>query len=439
MNPQKEAAALKKIENAISILEAQKSLDTEELVAKYYVERESKFINKLKKEIRLSKGRTIKILFSGHMGSGKSSELFKLKEDLQDEFLSIYYSIKEYMNLFGIDVSALIETIAVQLRKIFEEKKIKLKEDSKDIIDKLDNWKSRERQTQYREEKRAGKAGIGGSLVVAEARGELHSEKGTKTEKVWEQEPDINNLIMSLNRLIKNIQEETKKELIIIIDDIDKLDLADAENLFLRYSRTMTALNCKIIYTVPISLLYSHHYRQFESFYHRSYLLPISRVKNKDGSDNEAGIREMQKIIAKRISPKLFAEGALKKAILASGGIIRDAIRIIQECCLICVTENKPMIHEAAVNEAISSIKNEFLRQIPKDLYPKLIEVKNSPSKKPDNDQELQKLLYCLGVLEYINDDTWYDVHPLALELAEQKEKELRAKEEELARSRDET
>ena len=166
------------------------------------------------------------------------------------------------MNLSGIKVSALIETIVAQLKKIIEEKKIKLEKDSKDIIDKLDNWKRRDRHTIYREEKRAGKAGIGGSLVVVEAKGELLSEKGTKTEKIWEQEPDINDLIFSLNRLIKNIQEETKKELIIIIDDIDKLDLADAEGLFLKYSRSMTTPDCKIIYTVPISLIYSHHYHQ---------------------------------------------------------------------------------------------------------------------------------------------------------------------------------
>ena len=58
-----------------------------------------------------------------------------------------------------------------------------------------------------------------------------------------------------------------------------------------------------------------------------------------------------------------------------------------------------------------------------------MIEVKRSKTKRPDVDQELQRLLYCQGVLEYTNEDTWYDVHPLAYDLADEKEKEYETKE----------
>ncbi len=425
MNPKEEGKALDEIKSAISVLESQKSLTTGELLKKYYVERESKFVNSLKNTFRFTASQPIKVLFSGHIGSGKSSELFKIKQDLENEFLMVYYSVKEYMNLSGINTSELMETMANQLKETAVKSKVKI---GNDILRGLENWRSKGRKIKYRDEKRSGEAGLGGSLGPAKAKGELLSQKGTKTEEIWEQEPDTNELIKSINRLIDLIQNNLNKQVIVIIDDIDKLDLADAEELFLRYSRSLTSPNCKIVYTVPISLLYSHHYRQFESFFHSTYLLPISKVRNKDGSANKDGIDKIIEVVIRRIPAYLFAEGILEKIIMASGGIIRDAIRIIQKCCLICVTEEKPAVDEETANEAIFSVKNEFLRQIRKELYEKLIEVKNSPTKKPDNDLELQRLLYCLGVLEYTNHDTWYDVHPLAYDLAVEKEKEYMMK-----------
>ncbi len=426
MSPEEKANALDQLKAAISIMESKKSLTTKELVSKYYVERESKFINRLKNTFLSSTDQPIKVLFSGHIGSGKSSELFKLKQDLDNDFFMIYYSIKEYMNLSGTDTSALMETIAKKLKKTADEKNVKLEQN---LIESLEKWKSSERQVSYRDEKRTGAAGFGGNLGVVKAGGEIQTEKGTKTEEVWEQGPNFNELILSINELIDALRKSQKKEPVIIIDDIDKLDLADAEELFLKYSRTLTLPNCKIVYTIPIALLYSDHYRQIENFYHKVCLLPISKVKKKDGTSNEEGMDKIRKIVERRIPIDLFGKGILDKIIMDGGGVVRDTIRILYECCLICVSEEKPVIDKRAANEAASILKNEFLRQIPEDLYRKLIEVKNSKTKRPNVNRELQRLLYCQGVLEYSNDDTWYDVHPLALELAEEKEEEYKSKE----------
>jgi hypothetical protein len=426
MSPEEKANALDELKAAISIMESQKSLTTEELVSKYYVERESKFINKLKNMFLYSTGKPLKVLFCGHIGSGKSSELFKLKQDLDNEFLMIYYSIKEYMNLSGTNTSTLMETMAEKLKETAVKTKVKLE---KDILESLKKWKNSERRVRYQDEKRTGAAGIGGNLGVINARGELHTEKGTKTEELWEQGPNINELILSINRLLDALWKSQKKEPVIIIDDIDKLDLADAEELFFKSSQTLTLPNCKIVYTVPIALLYSDHFRQIENFYHKVCLLPISKVRKKDGSPNEEGIDKIRKIIERRIPINLFGKGILEKIIMEGGGVVRDTIRIVYECCLTCITDKKPVIDESAANEAVSILKNEFRRQIPKDLYRKLIEVKNFKTKTPDVDRELQRLLYCQGVLEYSNDDTWYDVHPLAYNLAEEKEKEYKSKE----------
>ena len=421
MSPEEKANALDELKAAISIMDSQKSLTTEELISKYYVERESKFTNKLKSMFLYSTGQPLKVLFCGHIGSGKSSELFKLKQDLDNEFFIIYYSIKEYMNLSGTDTSALMETIAKKLKETADEKKIK---PGKDIFESLKKWKSSERQVKYRDEKHTGDARIGGDLKVAKAAKELHSEKGTSTEEVWEQGPNIDALIFSINGLIDALRESQKKEPVIIIDDIDKLDLADAEDLFFKNSRTLTSLDCKIVYTVPIALLYSDHFRKIENFYQKVCLLPISKVKKKDGTPNEEGMDKIRKIVERRIPIHRFGKGILDKIIIDGGGVVRDTIRILYECCLTCVSEEKPVIDMKAANEAASILKNEFLRQIPEDLYRKLIEVKNSETKRPNVNRELQRLLYCQGVLEYSNDDTWYDVHPLAYELAEEKEKE---------------
>lgn len=329
------------------------------------------------------------------------------------------------MNLSSVGATELLEYMSLQLKKIFDTKNLKI---DKDILLKLESWKRRKKEIRYHDSSRDGAIGGKIDLKFIKGEGKKSSLEGEKKEEVLEMEPDINELISLLNQMIKIISDKLEQELVIIIDDIDKLDLADSEELFFKHSRSLTTLNCKIIYTVPISLLYSVHYRQFESFYHSSHILPISKVKNKDNSENTPGIDKLKEIVTKRIAETRFEEGVLKEIIVSSGGVIRDVIKVVQLCCLICMTEEKDIIDTEIAAEAIYKVKNEFLRQIPKELYAKLIEVKNSPTKKPDTDQELQKLLYCLGALEYTNKDTWYDIHPLAMELAEEKEKEQEKK-----------
>ncbi len=425
MTAEKKRNPLEEIRKAISLLESKKSLTSEKLLADYYVERTPQYTATIKNLLQYTPGQPIKLLFSGHTGCGKSSELFKLKTDLKNEFIAIYYSIMDHMNLSGIKAAHLLESMGRQLVDAAGQHNVNI---DKKILEALERWPFTQRETRYSDEKRSGMAGLGGELPLVKAGGAISKEKGKKTEETWEREPDINELVALLNQIVETTMNETEKEIIIFIDDIDKIDLADSEALFLRYSRTLTSLKCKIIYTVPISLYYSHHIQQFKSFYYDSYLLPIPKVRNKDGSPNSGGIDSIKEIISRRIPVALFAGGVLDDIITASGGIIRDAIRIVQKCCLRCSTEEKSEIDKEIAEVATADLKNDFRRQLTSDLYPKLIEVKNSPEKDPDVDTELQRLLYALGVLEYTNKDTWYDIHPLVLELVEAKEKELKSK-----------
>lgn len=83
MSSKKESRGIDEISKSISILESQLSLTSDEL-HKYYIEREPKAINMIKNLFMYTENQPIKILFSGHIGCGKSSELFKLKKELED-------------------------------------------------------------------------------------------------------------------------------------------------------------------------------------------------------------------------------------------------------------------------------------------------------------------------------------------------------------------
>ena len=56
-----------------------------------------------------------KILFSGHRGSGKSTELAKLTMELQDQFFIIHYSVKNILNLLDLTYEDVVLSIGLEL------------------------------------------------------------------------------------------------------------------------------------------------------------------------------------------------------------------------------------------------------------------------------------------------------------------------------------
>jgi hypothetical protein len=74
-------------------------------------------------------------------------------------------------------------------------------------------------------------------------------------------------------------------------------------------------------------------------------------------------------------------------------------------------------IDDAILTAALRNLRNDFARQIGTNLFPVLVQVYTTLKGKDADSDGFVKLLHGLMVLEYLNDDLWYDVHPIVVDL----------------------
>jgi hypothetical protein len=100
------------LEEALNLFDPQRPLEMSELNA-YYVARPHAPLEPMKTYLRVNR-QPIKVLFSGHRGSGKSTELTRLAKDLENEFFIVRFSAR-VLNLADLNYVDIILTCAAAL------------------------------------------------------------------------------------------------------------------------------------------------------------------------------------------------------------------------------------------------------------------------------------------------------------------------------------
>jgi 3-oxoacyl-ACP reductase-like protein len=110
--------------------------------------------------------------------------------------------------------------------------------------------------------------------------------------------------------------------------------------------------------------------------------------------------------------------------VLLSGGVMRELVRLGRECCteamLQLAERDTVIIDEAIIDTAVRNLRNDFSRQITPAMSPLLKQVYDDRGR-VDN-ESFTDLLHGLIILEYENDDLWYDLHPIVVDLLKRKQ-----------------
>ncbi|MEO0407790.1 MAG: hypothetical protein AAF289_10605 [Cyanobacteria bacterium P01_A01_bin.135] len=97
----------------------------------YYIDfsrvRGSDLVRELKRTITLSGEEPTCQLFTGHIGCGKSTELSRLKRDLETEdYHVVYFESTDDLDMGDVDISDILLAIAKQVSRSLEEAQVKL-------------------------------------------------------------------------------------------------------------------------------------------------------------------------------------------------------------------------------------------------------------------------------------------------------------------------
>jgi hypothetical protein len=391
-----------------------------------------------------------KFLLTGHKGVGKSISLARLAYILQQRgrLKVVHLSLKNKLNLQDIEYSDIIFVMALEILRQCQDWGIDLKPDVANLI--TDWGKSIEL---VREEAASEEATLSGSAEVGVSAGtpwfRVLSIKalmgiGTKfaqvatTRKTIRQtiEKDFDQLLEVIDNLQQAIQDQTGQRLVCLVDGTDRTSIKKSEDIFLNNGKSMsTDLPCAVVYTFPVALQYSEKWQEIKPYFNDAFPVANFKVKARDwvsDPDEEQrknlGLEQLRQVITNRVEKSLFEPQALDTLVAYSGGVPRMVFQLAYAACSIARGQGMSRIEQTDVQRAIAGERNafqkaltfvskDFLRLIQKhhQLDQALDEL--SLEERKEAKKQIPDLLHNLSVVEYVNGEVWYDVHPIVQDL----------------------
>ncbi len=371
-------------------------------------------------------------LYAGHRGAGKSTELLRLQQHLSNKgYFVVYFAADaEDINPEDTEYTDILLACTRHLLEAIKEA------DSKPLL----NWM----KDRLKDLKDLGLTEISFEDLKLEAQisqfakltATLRTQPSLRYKIREKVEPQTQTLIDALNEFIGDAKKKLPNkysQLVAIADNLDRIvpfPAADAggrtnlDQIFLDRSEQLQALDCHVVYTVPISMVHSNRAADLSDKYNTPQVLPMILVQNLDGSPHQPGLAKIKELIKKRvqkIDPNLSLETGLfdsketlERLCLMSGGHVRDLMKMMQQA--VNQTQNLPITAKAA-QRAITKERDVYRRTPGKDEWQILAKV--SLSHEIDNDDQHRNLLFNRCILEYryLDDEEeklpWYDVHPL--------------------------
>ncbi len=404
---------------------------------KYYIDfssvRGGNIIKELGRTIaRLSPDKPTCQLFTGHIGCGKSTELQKLKTELEQQgFHAVYFESSQVLEMADVDVTDILLAIARSVSESLEAIQIKLKPGYfanlfTDIAELL--------QTPI--ELSEGEFTLGFAKITAKTK----DSPKLRSQLRQYLEPRTNGILEAINKEIfapatERLKQQGKKGLVVIIDNLDRLDNSlkptghfQPEYLFVERGEQLNQLNCHVVYTIPLFLIFSNALGRLTNRFGRDpKVLPMVPVQLRSGGECQEGIALLQQMVLARafpdvnpvqridLIPEVFdSPDTLERLCRVSGGHARNLLTLLSRC----LERDDPPLSRDCIEGVIRLRRNELTLAITEDEWEFLREVAQQKSLR--GEERYQTLVRDMFVFEYRDSEgSWFDINPI---LAEAKE-----------------
>ncbi|MGH3932790.1 MAG: hypothetical protein ACRDTF_22770 [Pseudonocardiaceae bacterium] len=373
-------------------------------------------------------------LFTGHRGAGKTTELNRVRQRLQDGvggrkvFVSMLFA-ERWVHLDDVQPEDLVFQIVRQLVTDLERAGFTFAEKSfrkalgglrdflrgKFVLDSaevgIDPLKVSLRFEAFPTARQEFRQLLQGLLPTIY---DLTNTEILRQARVWLAQPEHGGYA----------------DIAIIVDQLDRIPrkpingYTNHENLFLDHAGALRALNCDVLYTIPIELAYSRAYARLQDAYGSEILaLPAVPVSTRGGAEFPPGVEVLREIVRRRADKAgvglgdVFAEPDLLDDVLRrSGGHIRGLFVMLQS--ILDRTEELP-ISRAITRRGLRRAAADLAVPLRTPDWELLAQVHESRDKVGTDHGVWNELLRDRFVLAYEDEDGhWYDRHPL-LELVE--------------------
>jgi hypothetical protein len=402
---------------------------------KFYCTREHDPLEEMKMLFRgtLTHARPPKAFLAGHRGSGKSSLLIQLLQHCTSGLFVVYFDIEhnlepnkanhiDLLYLLGVAIHAAAQRegyapddrLVVQLGRSVDT--ITRKSSEKPVEESFDTAELVKGVVVFT-------AGLLGSKPLERLADALlkpfKMSSGVSEEIARDRtiEPHVQEVLDCVNLIIDDVQKKAGRELMVIVDGLDKLPVDLAKLVFLE-TRALLDPICRTTYTMPMPIQAMKKFQPLKQECSAFFLHNIKLFDRDGRTDVHAhGYAVLREVATKRLAAightekDVFEPDVLDFLIAKSGGVLRWYIDLVQEACMKAVLAHSKMIGltqaSAAVGDQVASLT------LGLDI-PSLEELRLTHKEKRLSGTDAgSELLHGLYIVAYRNDKTWYDAHPL--------------------------
>jgi len=399
----------------------------------FYSVRGGKIIEALQRTItRISPNTPTCQLFTGHLGCGKSTELLRLKAELEaEQFHVIYFESTRVLEMADIDVTDILLAIAGQVSENLEAMKMSLKPA---YFTKLFHEVTDFLQTPIN-------VGVEAELSVGIAKITAKTKESPQLRRRLRDylEPRTENILQSINqelldRANTELKAKGKKGLVVIVDNLDRVAIRPLpsgrslpEYLFIDRGEQLRKLNCHIVYTIPLALTFSNDSAELQQRLGGGVapkVLPMIPVRSRSGEIFTAGLDLLRQMVLARAFPEISPGDRLNlvtevfdnletldRLCLISGGHVRDLLGLLFDC----LREQDPPFNRECVDLVIQRQRDYRSNAIDPQEWDLILQVVQD--QRVRGDIEYYTLLRSLFVLEYRDrEGVWFGINPVLAE-----------------------
>ena len=371
-------------------------------------------------------------LFTGHIGCGKSTELLRLKAQLEEaDFHVVYFESSQDLDMADIDISDILLAIARSVSESLEKVGIHLHPTYfanlfKEIKGFLQTPIDISAQAEL-------------SLGIAKITARTKESPQLREQLRQHLEPRTQGILKAINeevlgKAIEELKRRGKQGLVVIVDNLDRVDpritasgRSQPEYLFIDRGSQLRSLNCHVVYTLPLGLSFSN---EFETMKNRlgggvaPKVLPMVPVAQRTGEDFPAGMALLRQLVLARAFPELNPAQRLElidevfdrpqtldRLCRISGGHVRNLLGLLYNC----LQQQDPPISESCLETVIKSYRDDLALAVDDQEWELLMQVVKQQVIK--GDKEYNILLRSMFVFEYRDEQgRWFSVNPALAE-----------------------
>ncbi|HYG65612.1 MAG TPA: hypothetical protein VEL74_23720 [Thermoanaerobaculia bacterium] len=367
-------------------------------------------------------------LFTGLPGSGKSTELRRLSARLSDKkgahLLPVLIDAEEVIDLTNpIDVPDILAAILHETEKcvLIHEGRNSDQALQEGYLTRFWHWLTTT-------DVAIGQAGFsvpgGGPNLVAEMKTRPSLRKRVRETVAAHLSGFLGEVEDEMSLLDRRARDLGYRGLVVIFDSLEKLrgistnwkDVLDSAEEIFAANAPHLRLPVHVIYTVPAALVARARIANVE-------FMPMIKLQTREGEPFEPGMEAARELIRRRIPDdvlgELFgpdAEVRLAKLIRWSGGYPREIVRLLREVLLL----SEEPVPDEDVERILGEVRSSYRMMVSSDAFEWLARVSVERFLTLENDDHRQvadRMLQNNAVLRYLNQESWFDLHPALYEI----------------------